>query len=98
MRPFRKKVTDIKRKLADAAEFPSDCVNGVPDVEIRGGKECCVSGCLMILEYGDEIVLFDGGCVRVTVRGTGLLLSGLKGGAMCVKGNISSVSFSGDPL
>ena len=87
MRPFRKKVTDIKRKLADAAEFPSDCVNGVPDVEIRGGNE-----------YGDEIVLFDGGCVRVTVRGTGLLLSGLKGGAMCVKGNISSVSFSGDPL
>ena len=86
---FRK----TKRRLADAAEFPTDCVSGIPDVEIRGDCDCYVSGCLTILEYSDGVVKFDSGSVTVTVRGSGLLLSEFRSGCMRVKGAIESVSF-----
>ena len=86
-------IRKTKRAFADAAEFPSDVVRGIPDVEILGNGECYVIGCLTILEYGDETVSFDSGSVTVTVRGSGLLLSEFRSGCMRVKGEIASVSF-----
>ncbi|MBQ6262862.1 MAG: YabP/YqfC family sporulation protein [Clostridia bacterium] len=86
-------IRKTKRLAADAAEFPTDCVRGIPDVEIRGDGECFVSGCLTILEYCCESVKFDAGSVTVTVRGSGLLLSEFRSGCMRVKGEIASVTF-----
>ena len=86
-------IRKTKRFAADAAEFPTDCVRGIPDVEIRGDGECFVSGCLTILEYSDDKVKFDSGSVTVTVCGCGLLLSEFRSGCMRVKGEILSVSF-----
>ena len=86
MRFVSRFIRKTKKYLADAAEFPTDSVGGIPDVEIRGNRDCFVSGCLTILEYSAEIVMFDAGSVAVTVRGSGLLLSEFRRGCMRVKG------------
>ena len=92
MRHYSKFLLRTKRFLADTAEFPTDTVRGIPDIEIRGNKECYINGCVTILEYSNVRIRFDGGSVTVTVEGEGLLLSELISGNMCVRGSVFSVS------
>ena len=91
MRIVKRIYTRLIKAFAEEAEFPSDSVGAIPDIEIRGGYECTVSGCRRILDFSDERVGFDAGSVIVSVCGKGLTLADFASGCMVVRGNVSSV-------
>ncbi len=89
---IKRTVTELKRKIARSVEFPEESVNGVPDIEIKGGNDCYVSGCVRIIEYTKNRVVFEGGTVHINVAGKDLLVMNYKAGCLRVSGTISNVS------
>lgn len=91
MRKIRKFNQKIKERIASAAEFPIECVSGVPVIEIKGRNEAYVSGCSRILEYTPQTVMFDAGHYNIKIEGEKMLLSDFTAGCMCVSGNILKI-------
>lgn len=92
MRKLKKINKGIRERIASAAEFPVECVNGVPVIEIKGRNEAYVSGCNRILEYNPETVIFDAGSYNIKLEGEKMLLSDFTARCMKVSGVISNVN------
>ena len=84
----------IKRALLKSAEFPENSAHGVPDIDLRGGRDCYVTGCNKIIEYTQNKIVFGSGIICVEICGNGLSVMSYGSGCLCVSGIIKCVSIS----
>lgn len=88
-------VRRVRRSLGERVhemlDVPLECVSPVSVVEVKGGCEAVVIGCLGVLDYGRENVLLRvrEGTVRIT--GSGLEMQSLLQDSVTVRGVITSV-------
>ncbi len=82
----------MERKLfSEAAELfdlPADVVAGLPHVELVGNSQFYMEHHRGILSYSGEEIAINGDALIVRVRGTGLELVSMTGGALRIKGGI----------
>ena len=81
-------IRDIKKKAAQAAGFPPDCVYGVSSLTLSGGCELVLYGCRSVGEYTSReitVIMCD---TKVNVRGECLRLRTFFGDRMCITGRI----------
>ena len=78
------------------AEFPEDFASEVPDIDLRGRRDCYITGCKKIVEYTENRIVFDSGTVYVVLNGKGLSLMSYGDGYMCANGTIDNVCFKED--
>ena len=86
-----------KAVLSEAAELfdlPADVVAGLPHIEVVGNQEFFMEQHRGILSYSGEEIDINGDKMIVRVRGAGLELVSMTGGALRIKGTISQVEWS----
>ncbi len=85
----------IAEYLSVKAELPSDALAGECRVELRGRNMLFVNGCRRILKYSSDEIVFAVRHDSVKILGERLACTSYHAGAVCVEGNIISVSFGG---
>ena len=96
MHKVRATYYSLKRALLKTAEFPENSVRGVPDIDIRGGRDCYVTGCNRIVEYTQNKIVFGAGTVCVEICGSELTVMSYGAGCLCASGKIASVNIAED--
>lgn len=78
--------------IATNLEFPYEGVVNVPVIELKGREEAHVNGCRSIIEYDQDLVIFDTGSYKIKITGSKLTLTEFLSGNVCVLGTISDIS------
>ena len=82
------------REAAELFALPGDVVAGLPHVELIGNCQFYMERHRGILSYSREEIDINGDKMIVRVRGAGLELVSMTGGALRIKGTISQVEWS----
>ena len=82
------------REAAELFDLPGDVVAGLPHVELIGNCQFYMERHRGILSYSREEIDINGDKMIVRVRGAGLELVSMTGGALRIKGTISQVEWS----
>ena len=90
------KVKRLLRNIMRSSDFPAECLNSTPVVEIKGTEEATVSGVVRILGYTLSKIVIDVCEFTVTISGAGLALYSLDREKVCVSGIIHTVSLGED--
>ena len=82
------------REAAELFDLPGYVVAGLPHVELIGNCQFYMERHRGILSYSREEIDINGDKMIVRVRGAGLELVSMTGGALRIKGTISQVEWS----
>ena len=83
------------RMGAPRGELPLFEGGRIEIVEVGGCKELLILGVLRILRFGEERMAFSRRRDCVTVEGSALACISYASGAVGIRGNVSTLSFSG---
>ena len=86
------KIKKMMRAVLRSSDFPAECLNSTPVVEIKGTEEATVSGVVRILGYTLSEIVIDVCEFTVTINGKCLTLYSLDREKVCVSGAIQNVS------
>ena len=91
---FLKRDKNIWLGAAELFDLPPDLVAGLPHMEMLGDRYFYMERHKGILSYSGEEIDINGDKMIVRVRGAGLELVSMTGGALRIKGTISQVEWS----
>ena len=81
----------LGERMHDMLDVPLESVSAASVVEVKGGCEAVVVGCLGVLEYGRETVLLRVREGTVRILGTSLEMQSLLQDSVTVRGVIEAV-------
>ena len=88
-----KKKDQLLTEAADMFDLPADIVAGLPHVELMGNRQFYMERHKGILSYSGETIDINSGQMLIRVRGQGLKLVSMTGGALRIQGEISQVEW-----
>ena len=89
------RIKKMMRNFLRASDFPAECLNSTPVVEIKGTEEATVSGRIRIIGYSLSEIEIDVCEFTVKINGDCLTLYSLDSEKLCISGTIHNVSFGG---
>ena len=88
-----KKKDQLLTEAAEMFDLPADIVAGLPHVELMGNRQFYMERHKGILSYSGETIDINSGQMLIRVRGQGLKLVSMTGGALRIQGEISQVEW-----
>lgn len=93
MNSVNAKMRKMMRQIMRASDFPAECLNSTPVVEIKASEEATVTGVVRILDYTLNEILIDTCEFVLRISGEKLTLYSLNQDKIIISGKISNVEF-----
>ncbi len=90
------KIKKFLRQIVRASDFPAECLNSTPVIEIKGSEEATVTGVVRVVDYTLNEIVIDTCESVMIICGEKLTLYSLNRDKIMISGKIASVVFGGE--